>query len=166
MNLLRLYLSSLFILVAVFSLSSQEETLQQEVQDSIAVTDDTALALNLTHQILDPAGDTLMHSGIVTAISAADAGQLAQFFDVAINLSIPDSEGTFSKKQATQLLKFFFDRNPVKEFVLEIEEKTDEDSSYLIGYYRTTEGKNYRTFILIKKLTETGLIRQIQFEEK
>jgi len=155
-----------FFLMASIALPAQEDTSVTVTQDSLSISTDNQLALSLSGTIMVQVGDSLIHSGIVNAIAAANASQLSQFFDVAISLSIPDSEGTFSKKQATQLLKFFFDRNPVKEFVVEIEDKTDEDSSYLIGYYRTTEGKTYRTFVLIKKLTENELIRQIQLEEK
>ena len=166
MKKLRLHLLLFFVLMTTVLLSAQEEITHLNVQDTIAIVDDNSLAINLPDPVLSPAGDSVTHAGIVNAIAAANAGQLAEYFDVAVSLSIPDSEGTFSKKQATQLLKFFFDRNPVKNFVLEIEDKTDEDSSYLIGYYHTTDGKTYRTFVLIKKLTENELIRQVQFEEK
>lgn len=112
------------------------------------------------------AQDTLVRNAIVNAISTGNATQLSNYFDSTIDLKIPENEGNFSKKQATQIMKFFFQHNAPQEFVLEHQDVSNEGSTIFIGYYKTNEGKNFRTYILLKKITETELIRQIQFEAK
>ncbi len=112
------------------------------------------------------AQDTLVRSAVINAIATGNASQLAEYFDAAIDLVVPQSEGNFSKKQATQIIKFFFERNPIHEFVLEHEGRSADGGSHFIGYYHTKAGKHFRTYILMKKLSKNELIRQLKFEEK
>lgn len=112
------------------------------------------------------AQDTTVRAGIVNALATGNATQLSAYFDAAVDLIVPQNEGNFSKKQATQIMKFFFDRNPPEEFLLEHEDMTNDGSTYFIGYYKTTAGKTLRTYILMKKLEENEFIRQLQMVEK
>ncbi len=161
-----LHFCSVVLLFFALTLPAQEVSVKAlEVKPN---PDSTILLIadNFNEPALLPLQDSLLYAQILNAIAAANAYQLSEYFDVAVNLILPQNEGAYSKKQATQLLKYFFEKNPVKEFLLEYEDKTDKDLTYLIGFYTTTDNRVFRVFILIKKLNDTELIRQIQFEEK
>lgn len=112
------------------------------------------------------AQDTTVRTGIVNAMANGNATQLSSYFDAAVDLVVPQNEGNFSKKQATQIMKFFFDHNPPVEFTVDHEDVSNDGSTFLIGYYKTTAGKSMRTYILLKKLGNSEFIRQLQMEEK
>ncbi len=56
--------------------------------------------------------DTLTRNAISDAISTGNATQLSNYFDASVDLTVPGNEGNFSKKQATQIIKFFFSTIP------------------------------------------------------
>lgn len=103
---------------------------------------------------------------ISTLLSKADASKLASHFNSTIDLTLPGQEGTFSKKQAEQILKMFFNNNPVKNFTLNHSGNSNNGSLYLIGSYQTTSEKKFRVYLLIKKQNNVDLIQQLQFEEE
>lgn len=104
------------------------------------------------------------HKGVADAIAAGDFNKLATYFDAAVDLTLPQNSGNFSKKQATVILKRFFENNPPAEFIIQHEGLTNNDAVHLIGSYKSTNEKTFRTLILIKKLNDKHLIRQLQFE--
>lgn len=108
--------------------------------------------------------DTLTRNAISDAISTGNATQLSNYFDASVDLTVPGNEGNFSKKQATQIIKFFFQHNPPAEFVLEHEALTNDGATYFIGYYKTIGGKTLRAYILMKQLNNSHLIRQLKLE--
>jgi len=110
------------------------------------------------------AQDTITRNAIVDAIAAGNAAQLSNYFDASVDLTVPGNEGNFSKKQATQIIKFFFQHNPPAEFVIEHEALTNDGATYFIGYYKTTGEKTLRAYILMKQLDDSQLIRQLQLE--
>jgi hypothetical protein len=115
-------------------------------------------SLSLNAQNDDP------HKGIVDAIAAGDFSKLATYFDAAIDLTLPQNSGNFSKKQAAVILKQFFEHNPPAEFIIQHEGLTNDNAVHLIGNYKSTNEKTFRTLILLKKLNGKHLIRQLQFE--
>lgn len=118
---------------------------------------------------LDPttvsAQDGKVTDKITRALQAADASLLAVHFNASIDLSLPGEEGAFSKKQAEQIMKMFFAKNPVKKFSLEHTGNSNNGSRYLIGSYECSTQKTYRVYMLIKGQSGSGLIQQLQFEE-
>lgn len=103
---------------------------------------------------------------ISKALKAGSATKLASHFNASIDLAIPGDEGTYSKKQAEQIMKMFFTNNPVKTFALEHSGNSNSGSHYLIGSYVSTNKKSYRVYILIKGRETGELIQQLQFEEE
>jgi len=110
--------------------------------------------------------DAALNQSIAKAIKAADAIALGSHFDASIDLSLPDTEGAYSKKQAEQILKQFFSDNPLKQFTSDHSGNSGYGASYIIGSYTNTENQKFRVYILIKTKESTGLIQQVQFEEE
>lgn len=125
--------------------------------------------LILMLMFLDPsavsAQDSKVTDKITRALESADASLLAVHFNASIDLSLPGEEGAFSKKQAEQIMKMFFTKNPVKKFTLEHSGNSNNGSHYLIGSYECSSKKTYRVYMLIKGPGGAELIQQLQFEE-
>jgi hypothetical protein len=103
---------------------------------------------------------------ISLALNAGDASKLAAHFNTPVDLVIPGNEGSYSKKQAEQIVKAFFIAQPVKSFKMEHKGTSDDGSQYMIGTHKSTTGKVFRVYILIKAGSVESLIQQLQFEEE
>lgn len=106
-----------------------------------------------------------VRNGIVYAVQNASASELAKYFGNNIELSLPGNEGTYSKSQAEIILKDFFSKNAVSGFSLNHEGASRDGSAYLIGTYKTTGKKSFRTYLLLKKVNGNYLLHQVQFQE-
>jgi hypothetical protein len=100
---------------------------------------------------------------IVAAIRSGDASKLSEYFDDALDITLPSLEGTYSKSQSGLLIKDFFSKNPPSSFVVDHEGSSDNGSLYIIGNYKSN-ASSFRTYILVKKLSGTYAIQQIQFD--
>jgi hypothetical protein len=103
--------------------------------------------------------------GIVSALEKGDAGQLADHFNTTIDLNIPGHDAPCSKKQASQILKRFFENHPVKEFKSDHQGNSHDGSLYMIGTLQTTGDTSFRVYLLLKKRDGVNLIQQLQFDE-
>lgn len=101
---------------------------------------------------------------IAAAIRAGDANKLAQYFNTAIDLVVPGSEGTYSKSQAEMLVKSFFSQYVPVSFSINQQGSSKDGAQFSIGTLVTKKG-NFRTYFLIKKVNNTSLIHELQFEE-
>jgi hypothetical protein len=114
---------------------------------------------------LPQAGNDVIEK-ISNALNSGNTQELTKHFNNTIDLSLPDSDGTYSNKQAEQLIKVFFKSNPVKTFKLEHQGNSNEGSRYMIGTLKSTSGKAYRVYGLISKLADVELIQELQIEEE
>jgi len=92
--------------------------------------------------------------------------KLAGHFNITLDWVIPGSEGTYSTKQAEQLIKVFFTKNPVKDFTLDHDGKSNDGSRYMIGTLKSRNKKSFRVYILIKTGQIAEAIHQLQIEEE
>ena len=103
--------------------------------------------------------------GLVAAIKAGNAKELAKYFNSTIELVIADKEGIYSRPQAEQILKDFFIKNPLtRDSFRLLHEVGKESSRYAIGNLYTSKGV-YRISFLIKTVNNTPLIDQLRIEE-
>lgn len=106
------------------------------------------------------------NADINNAIKKGSASSLASFFNSAVEISLPENEGTYSKGQAQMILSTFFEKNKPKSFVVVQEGASANNSSFVIGTYTTTNNKNYRVYYVTKKVNGIDLIQHIEFELK
>jgi hypothetical protein len=100
---------------------------------------------------------------VAAAIRAGDAVRLSGSFDETIDITLPSLEGTYSKSQAELIIKDFFAKNPPVSFVIDHEGASDSGSQYFIGKYKSASS-TFRVYILIKKLSGTLHLQQLQFD--
>lgn len=102
---------------------------------------------------------------IFDAMKVGNATELAKHFNSSVELVILDKDDVYSKQQAEQILKSFFEKNKVKSFAL-LHQGGKEGAQYAIGNLETVSGKIYRVYFLVKESTGNPLIHQMRIEEE
>lgn len=106
-----------------------------------------------------------VNTKISQAIKNASTAELSKHFNSSIDLTIPGSEGTYSKVQAEQILKSFFTKFPPQSFAINHKGNSNDGSMYAIGTYKSNT-KTFRTYFLVKPIEGQMLIHQLKFESK
>lgn len=100
------------------------------------------------------------------AIEQGSARSMARYFGQNVDLFIPGSEGTFSRAQSEIILRDFFSKNAPDKFVVNHQGSARDGSLYVIGTLRTKDGSSYRTYYLIKRVSQINYLHQIQIEAR
>lgn len=103
---------------------------------------------------------------IAKAISAGDVDALAKYFDDNLEISILDDEKTYTKAQATEVVKTFFNDNKPKSFN-PIHNGTSKGNSdqFCIGNLSSGSG-NYRVYIYLKNVGASVAIKELRFDKE
>ena len=101
---------------------------------------------------------------VATAIKTGNSTNVSKYFNSTLDLTVPGSEGTYSKVQAEMILKDFFSKNAPKSFLINHQGASNDGSLYAIGTY-TSATAALRTYFLLKKSGTTYLIQKLEFEE-
>ncbi len=104
-------------------------------------------------------------ANIAAAISAGDSKKLASYFNSSIDLTVPGYDGTYSKSQSEMIVKDFFAKYPPVSFKINQQGSSNEGSQFAVGTLMT-KSVTFRTYFLIKKINNSPLIHQLQFEEE
>lgn len=102
---------------------------------------------------------------ILAALNAGNADVLSSFFNDMIDLGVAGNEDTYSKTQATRILKDFFMKNPVKSVKFTSEGSSTDGSKFTIGEMKAGTG-TYRLYYLLKKVSGKFLIQQLQIQKQ
>ena len=115
--------------------------------------------VGLNGQTYDP------DNGIVSAISAGNASELADYFNAMVDISIPGKEDTYGKNQAMRIIQDFFREHPVKSFQINKQGNSSDGARFSIG--RLESGKKvFRVYYLLKQTSGKYLIHQFQIQEE
>jgi len=104
-------------------------------------------------------------ASVAAAINAGDAKKLATYFNASIDLTVPGTDGTYSKAQAEMIVRDFFTKFLPVSFKINQQGSSNEGSQFAVGTL-STKSKMFRTYFLIKKVDNIPLIHQLQFEEE
>lgn len=111
-----------------------------------------------------PQSASLVSNEVVRAIRQGNSGEMAKHFSTNVDLKLPGSEGTFSRSQAEVILKNFFSRNSPQFFSENHRGASRDGSEYVIGTYVTRNGRAYRVYFYVKKVSDSFFLHQVQFE--
>ena len=103
---------------------------------------------------------------ISSAIRSGKAGEISQYFNANVELTIGNQEEVYSKAQAEQVLKEFFSKNTPRSFTLIHQGLSKEGAKYAIGNLTTQQGNNYRTYFFIKQVGASEYIQELRFEKE
>jgi hypothetical protein len=101
---------------------------------------------------------------IANLIRKGNARELARNFNVSVQLTLPDNEGRFSRTQAELIIRDFFSKHPPKSFSINHQGASSDGSRYYIGVYKTTN-ITFRSYFLLKQVSDKALIHQLRFED-
>jgi hypothetical protein len=101
---------------------------------------------------------------IAASIRAGNYKALSGYFGNAVEVELPGKEGTFSKSQAEMLLKDFFAKELPASFTVNQKGSSSGGSMFMIGTYKSANGV-FRTYLLLKPVSQQLTIQQIQFEK-
>lgn len=104
-------------------------------------------------------------SSVAAAINAGDSKKLASYFNSSIDLTVPGTDGIYSKSQSEMIVKNFFTKYTPLTFKINQQGSSSEGSQFAVGTL-TTKTNVFRTYFLIKKVNNIPLIHQLQFESE
>jgi hypothetical protein len=122
-------------------------------------------ALLLTSFAFMNSSDSLVND-IANAIRQGRSAEVAKYFGPNVDLTLPGSEGTFSKAQAEVLLRNFFASNSPTSANIVHKGSSRDGSFFAILNMQTRAGDSFRVYILLKKVSEDYLLHQIKFESQ
>jgi hypothetical protein len=99
---------------------------------------------------------------VITSLKSGKAEQLSSLFDNTIEIALPESSNSYSKNQATAVIKDFFILHQVKNFEV-LHKGENGGSQFCIGMLYTKNG-TFRTTIYIKQKADKKVVQEIRFE--
>jgi Domain of unknown function (DUF4783) len=99
---------------------------------------------------------------VATAIRLGSVSQLSPFFDVRVDISLPDKSDTYSKTQAEMVIGDFFNTNGVQNF--RITQQGESGGTFFCAGILQTRAGNYRTTLFFKHKGDKHLLQEIRFQ--
>lgn len=100
---------------------------------------------------------------IASLLKAGNSSGLSGYFMSNVDLAILDTDDVYSKTQATQITKRFFDEHPPSAFSVKHQGKSKLDDYYRIGTLNTSKG-DFRVTYFLKNHEGEYLIKQLRIE--
>lgn len=100
--------------------------------------------------------------GISNAVKSGNAPELSKYMNSTVELLVLEKEDFYKKNVAESILKDFFDKHKVKDFIIR-HQGGSNDAQYAIGNLKTETG-DFRVHILLKKVGQELLIHQVRIE--
>lgn len=101
---------------------------------------------------------------VIAAMKSGNSMMVAKYFDISVEISMPDKSNSYSKSQAELVLKDFFSSNPVKSFEI-IHKGESAGSQFCIGTLQTKNGV-FRTTIFMKQKGDMQVLQELRFENR
>jgi len=101
---------------------------------------------------------------IADLLGAGNSKILSSYFTPNVDLTVIETDDVYSKAQAEQILKKFFQENEPISFKIEHDGNTKAGDRYVIGTLGTEKGK-FRVTYFLKQMNGTQLIKQLRIEE-
>ncbi len=102
---------------------------------------------------------------VVNYFRNGNAALLAKSFDNIVTITVKSNQSAYSKTQAEIVLKDFFGKNIVKDFVvMQSGTAPNNNSKYAIGNLNTSNG-TYQLYVLMKLKENAYLIQEIRIEK-
>ena len=100
---------------------------------------------------------------VVEAIKTGNSHDLAALFIANIDLTVKENSDVYSRAQAEQILRKFFNDHPPVDLVIEHSGVSKSGDKYFIGILRTRTGY-FRTTFFLKKTEATFQVKQLRIE--
>ena len=102
---------------------------------------------------------------VLSALKAGNTKQLSTYFNNSVELTVPGSEGVYSKQQAEIILKNFFAQNPAANVTRQHDGSSAQGAKYAIAVYESAKS-TYRAYIFMKDSGSGFKIHELRFEKQ
>ncbi|HQV50688.1 MAG: DUF4783 domain-containing protein [Flavobacteriales bacterium] len=109
-------------------------------------------------QAQDPVKDK-----VVQAMKTGNSKDLADHFIPNLDLTVLDASDVYSKAQAEQILRKFFNEHPPLDLAIEHSGVSKFGDKYFIGILKTKDAQ-FRTTFFLKKTGEEFQVKQLRIE--
>lgn len=99
---------------------------------------------------------------VISAIRTGNVTQLSSFFDVRVEISLPDKSDTYSKSQAEMVISDFFNTRGVQNF--KITQQGESGGTFFCAGFLQTRSGNFRTTLFFKQKGEKHFLQEIRFQ--
>ncbi len=100
---------------------------------------------------------------VVSAIGSGNAAALAKHFVANVDMALPSASDYYSKAQAEQILRKFFEEHRPKGLTIVHEGTNRGGDSYYIGNLATANG-DFRVTFFLKKNGDVFQVKQLRME--
>jgi hypothetical protein len=100
---------------------------------------------------------------VVLALKTGNARALAAHLMANVDLTLPGASDVYSKAQAEQLIKKFFDEHRPSDLSIEHEGVSKLGDRYYIGRLKTNAGE-FRVTFFLKKAADVFQVKQLRIE--
>lgn len=97
------------------------------------------------------------------SFKTGDIEKLSEYLNNTVELVILDKEDFYTKKVAENILRDFFNKHRVLDFIVK-HQGGKNDANFAIGDLRTADG-SFRVYFLMKKVDSKPLIHQLRIEK-
>lgn len=102
-------------------------------------------------------------SGVSSAFKSGNSKSLAEHFTSTLDLVVSDNDDVYSKVQAEQILRKFFESHSPTSFKIIHDGESRSGTKYFIGELETSNG-SYRVTINMKAVSGAQKIHQLRIE--
>lgn len=108
-------------------------------------------------------GDKSFDDDVVTYFKTGNSSSLAGFFSSNLDLTIQEIDDVYSRAQAEQILKKFFNNHKPTNFTIIHRGTSKMDIRYFIGKLETDDEK-FRVTLHVKEISGKNFIQQLRIE--
>src|SRR5699024_5015012 len=101
---------------------------------------------------------------VVTALKKGNVETLSNYFDNMVEISLSGKSNSYSKSQASVILKSFFSTHSAKDFKVIHKGKSNKGSLFGIGNLTTGKGK-FRVTLFFRQKGNEMVLQEIRFKK-
>jgi hypothetical protein len=102
---------------------------------------------------------------IAAAIRSGNAASVSRYFGPSVDITINNSSSTYSRSQGEQVLRDFFSRHPVRDFMIDYAgNSTSSDSRFSIGTLRTETCK-FKVYLFLRPTENGYTLKELRIEK-
>jgi hypothetical protein len=103
---------------------------------------------------------------VVTVLNNSSVENVVQYFDNVVDITLNNSQSTYSKSQAEMVIRNFFTKNAVTSFRIKYKGNDAYDSSfYLIGDFKTKGHGVFRVYMFFKYKGNNHFLQEMKIEQ-
>ncbi|MFN4246280.1 MAG: DUF4783 domain-containing protein [Flavipsychrobacter sp.] len=101
---------------------------------------------------------------VTNGIRSGNITTVAKYLDNTVSITISNNQSIYSKAQAEIVLKDFFAKNQVKDFIVKQGGPSGQNAKYAVGTLQTSNG-TYQIYLVLKQKDDSYVLREMRFEK-